>query len=735
MGAVKKFFASLIVVAFTVIGSMLGGPIGAAIGSMIGTALVNATLLKPKKGATQEQAKSVVRLPESTRWLAAGRTRVGGAVVFAEFDSAGNLWYVIVHGDMRLSNIVQRYFDDVPITVDGAGNVTTDDFCLDTKKNIFKPGKTKVPYFQIWTTTYTASNPTPPGIAALMSALPTKWTSDHKLVGTTYSVVKCKAVEEKSRYNVYKWRGVLGLGEPGFTLVGDWSFAYDPRDEGQDVNDASTHSFTRNVLLIWAWFRTHPFGRNKSVDSIDWVRVGEQADICDGMITGIAGEHVRYQCGIAIPENRGRDQAEQDIIACCDGQIVFNDEGKAWVRAGYYYAPTLALNRNRDIVAMESIEATDGESETQGVIVRYTDPTADYTLQPSAPWYNPNYYVEGQGVTFLTVEIEGITDHNQAMRIAKAIGMRGQPLQKIAPMTGLRGLKARQERIVNINYDNTFSGDYEIYSPVEVDESGQFVGFAGVPVDENRWILLPGEEKPKPVVDGEGGLISPTVPAPGSLIADFINGRFEARFNADTRPDVLYEFQVVESGGEMIDDAWRDTTTTANENFAFSDPLLINTDYYYRFRGRLPSGHVSDWTAPIALGTPPGLTSDQIGILNSWIVEVSAGTAVVNIASDGTLTISNNTRRYPDGFPDVSVDGDVIATGLAPGSIRSIAYDDLTRAGGAVTYNLYVDDNDAHVSSANPGRHYMGYFTVPDTGSSGGGGGGVGGGRWENELL
>ena len=119
----------------------------------------------------------------------------------------------------------------------------------------------------------------------------------------------------------------------------------------------------------------------------------------------------------------------------------------------------------------------------------------------------------------------------------------------------------------------------------------------------------------------------------------------------------------------------------------------------------------------------------QMAVIGSWIVEVSEGETVVTANADGSVVITNNTRRYPDGHADVAVNGATIASGLAAGAEASLAYDDPTRVGGAVTYVVYANDNDAHASAANPGRHYMGYFSIPSTGSAGGGGGGVSGGR------
>lgn len=726
MSFIGKIFGAIIRIAFVAIGALIGGPIGAFIGAMIGNFVAGAVenLFNKKPSTKNEVSKVNVRIGEPIRWLSAGQNRIGGAVLFAEFDGAGNLWYLVVHCDSILVTKHKVLLDEIEATLDGAGNVTTGEFCLDTKGNAWTSG-TKVPYVQIWTTTYSESNPTPPAISALASAFPTKWTSDHKLVGTTYSVIKMTALKVEDRHKIYKWRGALGLGEPSVSIVGDWSHAYDPRDGGQTNNVPTTYQFTRNPVLLWAWFRTHRYGRNKSRSSINWAKIAEQAAICDETVSGLVGTHTRYQCDITIPEDRTRSDAEQDIMITMDAQLVFDDDGKCWPRVGKYVAPTLSLTRNRDIVAMESVEAQNGESETQGVIIRYTDPAANYSMQPSAAWLNPHYYQAGQAASFLTIDAPAIQDHNQAMRIAKAIGLRVQPPYKLAPTTGLRGLKAMRERFVNLNYDNTFAGDHEIATQVQLDAAGVFCTFGLVPVDANRWDLLAGEEKPKPVVGAVDTYAAPDLPT--GITISYANGRIEASFSP--RLDIGYEIEYVPTA-DISTDNWADMTVKMANGFAYSGTVELNVDYSVRFRAVAPSGRISDWSTPSSVAvTASGGTLQSI-VLSSWIVELVSGTAVITVNSSGDVTITNHTRRYTDGHADVSVTGATLTTGLASGSFRAIGYDDDTRSGGTVTYQLFTNDNDAHASASHPGRHYVGWFTVPTTGTGNGGGGGIGGGGY-----
>lgn len=124
----------------------------------------------------------------------------------------------------------------------------------------------------------------------------------------------------------------------------------------------------------------------------------------------------------------------------------------------------------------------------------------------------------------------------------------------------------------------------------------------------------------------------------------------------------------------------------------------------------------------------------QLAVYNSFVLEVTAGIAVIAASADGTVTIANHTRRYQDGHVDVAVAGAAITTGFAPGTAISIAYDDPARAGGAVAFTAFEDDSEAFASSAHPARHYVGFVTIPTSGTSTGGGGGAGGGR-ENACV
>ncbi len=654
MKFLRKLFSALVVLGFQILGSVIGGPIGAVIGSMIGAVVARGLdrLIFGAVGSKQESAKVTVRLPEPPRTLAAGRCRIGGSPLFGEFDSAGNFWMLIYHCDSILDDVVTYYFDDIALTTDGSGNVTTNEFCLTPKGNIFRPGDTKVTHFQIWTTTYTEGNPVPPAVTALTSAFPSKWTGEHKLVGTTFSVVKCKAVKQADRYKIYKWRGPFQMGEPALSVVADWSKMYDPRDPTQTLGNRSTYKHSRNAALVWAWWRTHPYGRRKPESAVNWEKVAEQADICDQTVTGIEGSQPRYTCDVVAADDRDRGEVEESILKAFDAQIMFDETGKAWPRAGYYYTPSVSLDRYRDIMSMETMETQNGETDTQGVIVRYTDPDNDWSVQPSAPWINDDHYIEGQPLDYLTVDIPTISNHNQAMRVAKALGKRFQALKKIGPTTGLRSLKALQERIVDISYDNVYSGPYEIIAPIEIDQSGMICSFTAVEVDENRWTLLEGEESSKPNLSSSVGTVDIAIVSLG--VAGFEGDKIKVTYTPDgdgAAPD----FQYREEGSTD----WIPMTVDDDEGVAWSGPITVGLVYEVQYRNVSPGGTVTEWSDPVTVGTTTytSLPADAATItLTNWEDSINLVTGVVArastyrwrfYASDGTTLLRTKTTTLP----------------------------------------------------------------------------------------
>lgn len=603
---------------FSGLGAFLSSPIGQLV---LGVGLKFLTgLFTPKNDAPSiEAAKINVRLPEPDRWKAWGMCRAGGAAMYGEFDSTGAFWYVVVHADSILTERTKIYLDDIAVQLDGSNYVITDEFCLDGDNNAFVTGTSdpggRKKFIQIWTTTHSAADPVPPQVAEFLAANPL-WTTDHKLAGTTYSVIRIASISRELRYKLYRWRGPFGLGEPAVTVVGKWGICYDPNDGTQVLADRTTWKFSDDPELIWAAFRVDPYGFNMSTTDINWTKAGEQSTINKGTLLDKDGNtKTRYKCGIMIPESKSRGDGEQEILLSMSGQLVFDDDGKVWARTGIYYSPTLQLNRRRDIIGMDSVEAQ-GDSETQGVIIQYIDPDADYTKVSSAPWFNPLYYVPGETPKYLTIPVLSCQDHNQAMRLAKVFGYRSQPSHKILPSIGLRGLKARQERIANISYDDYVDGEYEIVTPVEVDRVGILCGTGCVPIDADRFDLLPGEEKDKPIFDNS--IIGSNPILPTGVLVTYAANRINVSFDHSPREDVTYIFQYALDSSTI----WNDMVTLMKDNVAYSGPVADGpSTYKIRWYALTTGNRSSGFNSPYvyistATSVIPILWNDNAGM--SW---------------------------------------------------------------------------------------------------------------------
>lgn len=597
-----------------IVGQFLAANIGTILiagASLLGSALLN-NRRRPMESSTVN-----VRIAAAPRLHVCGVRKVGGAAVFGAFDAEGAFWYVIVHCDSELMELDHYRFDDREIEVDEDGVVLTEDFWAETENGgLFglQPGERKK-FFTIWTTTFTPADPVPPAIPELGDAF-AEWTADHLLVGTTYSVIKVDPVDETSKPNVFKWRGPFGVGEPALSIVGTWSRVYDPREPGHDIDDPMTWEASRNAALVWAWQRYRQFGFGNEMDSINWDELEHAANICDHAITDVDDNVApRYEVGVAFFEDDPNTNCEQDILAACDGVVLYDTEGKAFISVGYWEGPDLTLTAARDILAMSSREAEDGESETDGVVVTYTEPGLGHVEQPCAPWNNPEHFDPARTPNYLQVSIPAIQNHNQAVRIAKAIGYRSQATHRLGPTVGLRSLMVRRKRLITLEYDDTFNGPYQVVTPVEIDESGTAGIFGLVPTGPNNWTLLPGEEGQKPTSSVAGGNINIPLPDNVEVGAESVPGSggtqviLVATFDPPTSPIYHYEFVFSADGGTT----WETMTTDMENQRASSVFVPIGEEYLMRWRTLTTGGNSSAWSSTVSVLAIDPPTFDSTG--------------------------------------------------------------------------------------------------------------------------
>lgn len=674
----------------------LGSQVAAFFGSTLGSILLNvglAFLTRPRGGGQQaptiEEARVNSRLADAPRWQMGGTVSRGGEVgIFGEHDEDGNFWYIAVHGDAEITGTPVYYLDGIEVTLsDGAdgftaGDVLTDDFCLTDGYDQYEGTGTRVPYFRIYTVT--------PGSGTDYGAKPSAFTTafanlpaNFLGVGVCYSVIRCKAAPPEHRGKVYRWRGAIGIGEPSVTIVANFNRMYDPRNVAHDINDRTTWTAgDGNPAIVWAWFRTASRGRNRPMSEINWTKVAAEADKCDATVLDRSGTSVpRYRCGVAFPDNKPRHECESEILLTADAFVVYDSEGKAWPRVGVYEAPTLTFSADRDIISAETEVIDDGETAVDGVIVNYISPDHGYTKQPAAPWQNLNYYDGVSEPNYLTIDILGCQNHNQGVRLAKAIGLRSAATRRIGVGTTVKGILAKGERTIDLAYDAQFTGDHEIVTPVEEDPSGLATSFACVPMQTDRYDLGAGEEgsppAPTPALN-----ISDTIAAAVNVVitaapVDTSSGaavRLEATFDAPTRVDRRYRFRYAPTGTTVYEYFFVDMDELRAYSAVVEDGVVYDVQYQTTTAG----GRASAWSAIVNVTATANTTAPAALASASATGGVGQATVDFTTANDvnqasvairrGTTTVYGNATTVTTVIAGANVTNSANETGLAAGT-------------------------------------------------------------------
>lgn len=655
-----------------------------------------------------EAARVNTNLPDAPRWQAGGPCIVGGHVgIFAEYDDAGQLWYIVAHADAEIVGSPQYYLDHIPVTLsDGTdgftlGEVITDEFCTTDNYEPYEGVGNKFGKFNIYTVTPDASN--------VYGAFPTEFATafsgiipaDFFLTGVCYSVIRCDAVPPEHYGKVFKWRGILGLGEPSVTIYANFNRMYDPREVSHDIDDSDTWTASDgNAAIVWAWWRTNPFGMGFDMADVDWTEVEAAADICDETVLNRSLVATPlYRCGIAANDTETRQSVESQILESMDGYVAYSDTGQAYAVPGYYVTPTLEFTAARDILTEATQTIDDGETPLDGVVINYLSPDHKYTKQPSATWYNTDYYTPGTIPNLQFYDVLTCQDHNQAVRLAKARGQRLGATRKAALGTTVKGVLAKRHRIISLDLDAEFQGAFEIASPVQEDPNGQAAAFAVVPVGTDRWILNEGEEGAPPAIAATLD-IDTSVAAPENVVVisqsvqtssgDAV--RFVATFDAPSRVDRFYQFR------------YAVTSTTAYEYFS------IDMDALKSYSAIVADGVAYDiqWQSTTAGGRASGWAADQGGGET-----VLTTTATANTTPPAALTAASATGGVGEATVDFTTANDVNQASVAIYRGTTTVYGDATLVTTLIAAaNVTASDIDAGLAS---GTYY--YWATPQNGS------------------
>lgn len=700
LGPTTAAVASVLTPTAFAIGNFLTGTLGSLLLN-IGISAALAALNRPSAPPI-DAARVNTRLPDAPRWQAGGSVLRGGEMgPFAEYDEDGQLWFIVAHSDNELGPDPVYYLDGTAVELNEDGDVITEAFCSTSRDDRYEGTAPQIFNWRIYAVTPDAAN--------IYGVKPTEFTDafpnlpeDFYLAGVSYTIVRGRAVPLANYGKVYRFRGALGLGEPAVSVYGNFSRMYDPRDEDHDIEYPDTWTFSDgNPAIIWAWFRTNPRGRDRPMSEINWDEVAAAADLCDQTVLDRNGDPIpRYRCGVAFPDNRPRHECEREILMTCSGFVAYDDEGRAYPNVGVYSAPTLSFTAARDIISAETQVIDDGEIAVDGVVVEYLSPAHGYTKQSAAPWRNGIYYDGVSEPNYLTVPILGCQNHNQAVRLAKDWGLRMAPTKRAGLGTTVKGILAKGQRAVEVDWDSDFTGEFEIVSDVSEEATGQACAFAVVPMQSDRFDLNPGEEGVPPALtplleidsslEVAQNVTIAAVPVQTSVGAAV---RLAASFDAPSRPDRVFRFR------------YALTETTVYEYFTVDMEGLLGysaivpdgATFDVQWQTITGGGRATEWAADVGGGeevlTIQAIADDSpVGDLTDVTITAepgrvrATGTASSDANHIGVRIYRSDTTDFADAVPISSVldgnpsdDFDVIAgDATAVNEVENGGFDDGT---------------------------------------------------------
>lgn len=672
---------------------------------------IGSALLRRRGGQSQSvaDARVNVRLENAERWQAGGTAALGGSVgTFCEHDDDGNLWYIVAHADAELTGDPSYLLDDIPVTLsDGsggftAGDVLTDEFCLTDKGAQYEGTGTRVPIFRLYTVTPDATNAYGALPAAFTAAFPNAFgvgddLEFFRLAGVCFTIVRCAAVKPEYRYTAYHWRGALGLGEPSVVLIGNFNRMYDPREVTHDIDDPTTWTASDgNAAIVAAWFRTSTYGRNRPMSEVAWDQVAIEADICDQTVLDRSGAPVPlYRVGYAFPDSKPRWECEQEILAAADAIPCYDDNGKWYPKVGYYTAPTLEITAERDILSVQTEITDDGETPVDGVVVYYLEPSLNYTRQPCAPWQNPDWYSASAIPNYHTEEILTCQNHNQAVRLAKAIGLRIGATRRASLVTTVKGVLASNERAIDLALDATFTGAHEIVSPVEQDPSGMACGFSVVPLPSDKWTLGVGEEGEPPVATPDVGLTDPLL-APSGVVLTTADGIIKATFTAPARDDRNFRFRYRIASSS---DGYQYFSVNMDDLEAHSGPVTNGTTYEVSYQARTDAGRETAWSSVTNVTVQANPTAPSALVSGSAAGGVGAATVSFVTANDANQYAVAIYRGATNVFGSASL----VHTVYAGPNVNS--YDTESSLAAGTWYYWAVPQNNSGIAGTASGPH------------------------------
>lgn len=365
------------------------------------------------KGSSQQVTVKQALPPRSRSY---GRVKVGGSVGFLETGDGGALFRLAIHSEGEWDAIEEWWMNDANANLSG-GAVTV------------------LPWGSNITIESHLGSPGEAASSMLLSAFGGIWTSDHRLRGLAYSVVRAGWIQEKYFAKVYP------NGVPDLRVVARTAKVYDPRN--------GLTQFSRNASLCILDHLSHQDGMRIDPAMIDAASFGAFANVCGQAVAlGAGGTEPRYQVDLTYQLTDTPIEVHRRLLQACDAEIYPTPDGKIGVRGGVYEAPSVTLTEDH-ITSYRYTSGHDRLAAFNHLKLTCTNPAADYQPAEIDPWEDVDSQAD-IGLLQQDLPLLQVSSWTQARRLGKIAIYRGNPRHKLTLQTGPAGVLALGERTVGI---------------------------------------------------------------------------------------------------------------------------------------------------------------------------------------------------------------------------------------------------------------------------------------------
>lgn len=408
----------------------------------------NLLLATIKPGASESFGSSLQLSGDTTAavQLIYGEAWTAGVLRYRDVMGVNNqdLYLVIVLAGHSCDSVPAVTADKNLLTLDGSGNVTA-------------PSQ----YVGLLNIRYVMGSDTQAADSTLTSVFAGKWTTNHRLRGRTYAIVKMTFDETNMS------------GVPQFLFKVRGRKVYDPR---KDSTNGGTGAHRLATESTWEWSENavlclNDYDRGVMINAkreagvgipttrFDWGNVIAEANICDEAVAlAVGGTEKRYTTNGIIDMRQDHNTVRALFESAFAGDAIFSD-AKWRYFTGAYRTPTLSLLPDNFIGALKHTVFTGEKDRFDAMQGRYSSSAEYGQIVDYAPVRLASATVGAERFTSMDFQlindvIAGVgTDGGaRAQRVATLLLQKQSAGKRIQCTTNLYGLRAMPGETIQVTH-------------------------------------------------------------------------------------------------------------------------------------------------------------------------------------------------------------------------------------------------------------------------------------------